>query len=220
MKKLQMRPVLSIFLVIFLSNIFFMGCARPNALKESYISNKVPATKSRMASASFEFSSKFSDGLIVPCKKGTRETIQGIPGYLFHENAILEKSLMSYMKAKFSKVTPGSPTKIKIVLNDLWIEQYGLDIGSDVTLPDRNEILNIVVAHLDLSVEVINHGEIINKVMLIDYDTTLVTGFGLNLVTEAFKDQEDLQSREAQAIGGANDLVIMFIDQFLSANKI
>lgn len=171
----------------------------------------------------YEFHSGIQDGIIKPCKKDTREVQTSHPGFMHSESASLKKMLSDYATMKFSATDAGADTKIKVTLEDFWLEQYSPDSGASqfMAVMGGGEINVFVAANLDLSFEVTKAGSSTTKKVHISTDNTHVHGIGTGTSTSnIYRGEQSFEYKVAETINAANNKAIVILNQFLELNQI
>ncbi len=168
----------------------------------------------------FEFDPRILDGELQPVGKDSREAPPMSPTFSHTESTTLNKMLKDYLGLKFASVNPDASAKLKVTLNDFWIEQYNTTgTGKQFMVAMVGGEMNIaIVAHLTLTFEYSNGGAPITKNLMIEADSMHVQGVGTYSGTSAYhRGRDSIEFRVAEAIDGANNKAIAMLNSFLDS---
>jgi len=171
----------------------------------------------------FQFASNVIDGKIKPSAKGSREVQDSHPGYTHSESASLNKMMGEFASMKFNSLSPDSNIKIKVLLNDFWIEQYSTDSTGQMWLAvlGGGEIHIMIVAHLELVFEIIKDGRTTRKRLHISSESSHVSGIGTGTSTSnLYRGTGSVEYRVADAMNAVNNKAIIMLNHFLASNQL
>ena len=168
----------------------------------------------------FEYLSAIQDGEIEPVGKDTRETQPMGPTYEHTENSTFNRMLYDYIGMKFPAIDAAAPVKVKVTLNDFWIEQYNTSsTGKQIMVGLIGGEMNVaVVDHLALAFEFSNGRAPVTKNVLVESDSTHVQGIGTYTNTSLYnRGRDSIEFRVAEAMNGANNKAIALLNQFIDS---
>lgn len=205
---------LSIFLAL-------SGCATTIPMTSKISDTVMMGVKqSQINAIDYEYITHVQDGEIKPYGKGTREIPPLSQTYEHAQNSTFERMLKDYIGMKFSVVDPSAPTKIKVTLQEFWIEQYNTASAGKqfMTAMVGGEMNIAVVAHLNITIEYSTDGQPIIKNLAIEADSTHVQGIGTYSGTSAYhRGRDSIEFRVAEAINNANNKAIIMLNSFLDS---
>ncbi len=178
---------------------------------------------SQTKALSYEYESKVSDGLIIPCNKGTRDELGGHPGYLHSESTTLDGLLSDYLSMKFTSLKNSADTKLKVTLKDFWLEQYSMDgAGKQFLVAFVGGETNVmVVANLVLVCQISKNGASVTKVIRVCGDSAHVAGIGTGTSSgNMHRRNRSIEFRAADAINAVNNKALAMLDQFMESNQL
>ncbi|MDQ6996254.1 MAG: hypothetical protein Q9M82_02195 [Mariprofundus sp.] len=170
----------------------------------------------------FQFNSNVMDGEIKPSAKGSREVQGSHPGYTHNESTSLNKMMGEFASMKFNSLSSDSNIKIKVLLNDFWIEQYSTDSTGQMWLAalGGGEIHIMIVAHLGIAFEIIKDGKVNRKKLHISSESIHVSGMGTGTSTSnIYRGSESIEFRVADAMNAVNNKAIIMLNHFLASNQ-
>jgi len=211
-------------------NVVLIGCVALLSACASSVPNTsrlsdeiMMGIKSSSDVVDFQYTSKVVDGEIKPSTKGSREVQSSHPGYTHNESASLNKMMGEFASMKFNSLSSGSDIKIKVLLNDFWIEQYSTDSTGQMWLAalGGGEIHMMIVANIDLVFEIIKNGQVTRKKIHISSESTHVSGIGTGTSTSnLYRGSNSIEYSVADAMNAVNNKAIIMLNHFLASNQI
>lgn len=212
MKKFQV-----IFIVVFA--LFLVNCATNLPMTSSLNDFVMMGTKVNISeNVGFVYESNIIDGLIKPYNKDKETEITSHPGFNQTESSTLGRMLNEYFGNKFTQLNQGDSSKIKVVLQDFWIEQYSTDSQGMQLLAAfaGGEINTMCIAKVKVLLTINKNSEEFTKIISTSSEDSYVQGIGTGTSTSnIYRGKDSLQYTHARNINKANNKIIMMINSYL-----
>jgi hypothetical protein len=128
-----------------------------------------------------------------------------------------------YLSYKFTKLTDGAETRIRLKLKDFWVEQYATDgTGKQVLVAlVGGEINNLCVAKVKAEVRLEKDAEEYIKNISAYADGNYVQGVGTGTASSSiYRGSESIEYVHAKNINNAFNKLIMQVNGFLEEHEL
>jgi len=198
-----MKRIATLLLVLGMTT----GCATNLPTSSSLNDYVVIGTKTNSTeSVLFNYESNITDGFMKPFERDKDKEVWDVPGFYHSESSTLGKILKEYFENKFTNLSPGGETVIKVTLKDFWVEQYATDTdGKKFAVAMAGGSLNYsCVAKVKVVISVTRNGVELTK--NINTSTEDVYSYGPS--------RESIILTHARNINNANNKIAMMMNSY------